>query len=266
MKSTPRNLAKQMARLNPKSQSLMGSRGGMPDITPEDVAGALGIAASKGPGPHLAVLVVALRWWPGLVEGPRKTVGHTKITHREKGRNAQGKRITWTWEEQIPIEAPTETPAFKLVASILAAKLRSRVYRHYLPESSPRTRGDVKLRLPDPLFARIVHDEWFTQDWARVVIAEYRHPNHCPTCTPWGRAGQVPLPIEREGKIVEVRWDTCPKCAGAGSLGWGRDRRAKAIGMRGIEFASHLAIHHEGALALLRELEWRGVRRIKRRL
>ena len=44
MKPSPRNLAKQMAKLNPKSLNLQGSRGGMPDITPEDVACALGLA------------------------------------------------------------------------------------------------------------------------------------------------------------------------------------------------------------------------------
>ena len=37
MKSSPRNLAKQMAKLNHKSMNLQGSRGGMPDITPEEL-------------------------------------------------------------------------------------------------------------------------------------------------------------------------------------------------------------------------------------
>ena len=50
------------------------------------------------------------------------------------------------------------------------------------------------------------------------VIAEYRNPNHCTTCTPWGRAGQVPVPIEEHGKVVEIRWDTCPICAGSHAL------------------------------------------------
>ncbi len=260
MKRT-RNLAKLMARLNPKSLNLRGTSGGIPEITTEDIAGALGLASRAGPGPRLAVLVVALRWWPGLMEGVSKTVSHRKIVHRfkpKKGSNV----VRIPWVEKIPIEAPAETSSFQYVADIIATKLRSRIMRHYLPESAPRTRGDVKLRMPDSLFHRFDSD--LPEQWARVVIAEYRHPNHCPTCTPWGRAGQVPTPVEQNGKIIEVRWDPCPKCAAAGALAWGSGRRAKALGLRRIDFANHLNHHHEGALTLLRELEWRGVRFIKR--
>lgn len=256
MTSKHRNLAKQMAKLNPKSLNLQGTSGGMPDITPEDVAGALGLACTRGPGPRLAVLVVALRWWPGLMEGANKTVAHREVIHRDRG---TGKK----WVEKIPVEAPAESPGFQFVASLIATRLHDRFVKHVRPESVTRTRGDVRPRLPDAIYARLTRQA-HANAWARVVIAEYRNPNHCTTCTPWGRAGQVPVPIEEHGKVVEIRWDTCPICAGAGSLSWGSARRAKALRVRRLDFANYMADTHEAALALLRELEWRGVRYIKR--
>lgn len=251
-----RNLAKEMAKLNPRSVPLLGSRGGMPDITPEDVAGALGLACSRGPGPRLAVLVVALRWWPGLMEGAQQTVAYRELIHRDRG---TGKK----WVEKIPVEAPAESPAFQFVASLIATRLHDLFVKHVRPESVTRTRGDVQPRLPDGLYARVTHPATAAA-WARVVIGEFRHPRHCTTCTPWGMAGQIPVPAEEHGKVVEVRWDTCPNCAGAGALGWGSGRRAKALGIRRQDFAAYLADTHEAALTLLRELEWRGVRFIKR--
>lgn len=265
MKSSPRNLAKQMAKLNPKSLNLQGSRGGMPDITPEDVAGALGLACSRGPGPRLAVLVVALRWWPGLMDGVNKTVGHRTIVHHVRTRDlgGNGKAVRKAVTEKIPIEAPAESPSFRFVAQIVATKLHGRFSRHYRAESTPRARGDIQPRLPDGLYARVTNPVTAAA-WARVVIAEFRHPRHCTTCTPWGRAGQIPVPVEEHGKVIEVRWDTCPNCAGAGALSWGSGRRAQSLGIRRLDFANHMADTHEAALTLLRELEWRGVRFIKR--
>lgn len=258
-----RNLAKLMAKLNPRSVPLLGSRGGMPDITPEDVAGALGLACSRGPGPRLAVLVVALRWWPGLMDGVTRTFGHRTIVHHVRTRALGGKAVRKAVTEKIPIEAPAESAAFQIVAQIVATKLCARFSRHYRAESTPRARGDIQPRLPDGLYARVTHPDTAAA-WARVVIDEFRHPRHCTTCTPWGMAGQIPVPVEEHGKVVEVRWDTCPNCAGAGALGWGSGRRAKALGIRRQDFAAYLADTHEAALTLLRELEWRGVRFIKR--
>lgn len=256
MTSKHRNLAKQMAKLNPKVQNLRQMGGGTPDITAQDVAGALGLACTNGPGPRLAVLVVALRWWPGLMEGVQKTVAHREVIHRDKG---TGKK----WVEKIPVEAPAESPAFQFVASLIATRLHGRFVRHVRPESAVRARGDIRPRLPDPIYARLTSQST-AHAWARVVIAEYRQPNHCTVCTPWGRAGQVPVPLEEHGKVVEIRWDTCLHCAGAGSLSWGSARRAKALRVRRLDFANYMADTHEVALTLLRELEWRGVRYIKR--
>lgn len=258
MTSKHRNLAKQMAKLHPKSLNLHGASGGIPDITSEDVAGALGLACSCGPGPRLAVLVVALRWWPGLMDGVQKTVGHMEIIHRDKGRGAK-------WTERIPVEAPAESPSFQFLANIIATRLHGRFIRYVRPESAARARGDIRPRMPDPIYARLT-SKATSSAWARVVIAEYRQPNHCTVCTPWGRAGQVPVPVEERGRVVEIRWDTCLNCAGAGALSWGSGRRAKALGIRRADFANHMADTHEDALTMLRELEWRGVRYIKRRL
>jgi hypothetical protein len=254
-----------MARLNPKSIPMQGGSRGIPDITPEDVAGAIGMACAQGPGPSLAVLVVALRWWPGLIEGTVMTVGHRTIVHDVRVKDRRGKTIRRTITEKIPIEAPAESPSFQLVANIVAKKLHGRFAKHFRPESTPRERGDIKPRLPDRLYAKLT-DPATAAAWARVVIAEFRHPRHCTTCTPWGRAGQIPVPVEEHGKVIDVRWGTCPDCAGAGAMSWGSARRAKSLGIRRQDFSDYMADTHEVALALLRELEWRGIRFIKQRL
>lgn len=250
------NLAKEMARLNPKSMGLTGGFGGKPDITAEDVAAALGMAGG-GEGPRLAVIVVALRWWPGLVEGPMRTVGYRHIKHKIPS-PVPGKAMYW--QEPIPIERPAETPSFLKVANVLSKRLRTRVYKFHGPESALE-----RFKMKPETFER-VQGEQFLGTWARAVIGEYRAPHHCPTCTPWGRAGEVPFNVQEGSKVVEIQWRTCPQCAGGGVLSWGSGRRAKGVGMRNATFLNHLNVHHEGALAFLRDLENRGVQEIKARL
>lgn len=252
-----RNVAKLLARLNPKGMALQPSPGNSraePLETALDIAGALGAASAAGPGPHLAVLVLCLRWWPGVFEGPAKTVGYRTIHHQPK-RHAKiddKKRECFLRGccERIPIEGPTETPAFARVVSLLARRL----------DLAVRARSNLPPELEDRI-GLVLLDRW-----ARAVIAEYRQPNHCQTCTPWGRAGEVPHPITENGKIVRVDWSTCPTCAGAAVLAWSVKRRARALKIGEHPFRNHLATHHDGALSLLRELEWRGARRLIRHL
>lgn len=267
MSRKSKNLPKMMARLNPKGLNLTGGSGGAPEFTPEDVAAALGWAAAQGPGPKLAVTVVELRLWPGAHEGAKVTVGHRTLTHygeRIKGGVLKGKRSKWV--EKIPVEAPTETASFQFVANVLANGLRMGIQRLYRPQSQPRARGDVLLRMPDSLFMRIVGSGELLGKWSRAVIEEYRRPHHCTNCTNHGKAGSVPKLVEERGKIVGVKWDTCPRCDGRGTTDWGSGRRAACIEVRRADFANYLSPHHNDALTLLRELDQRGTTLIKQRL
>lgn len=255
-----RNVAKLLARLNPKGMNLApsagNSRGGIPEETALDVAGALGYASSRGAGPRLAAVVLCLRWWPGLIEGPLRVVGYREIRQTDVVAGAKRVRV-----EMLSVEAPAETSAFRFVASLLATRLGRSVLRHQ------RLRADrPRLEQIDAELAARVLARDFLDAWARAVIHEYRHPNHCQTCTPWGRAGEVPRPVSENGKVVRVEWRTCEVCLGAGVLAWSSKRRAKLLRIGEHPWRNLLNPIHEGALSLLRELEWRGARALVRRL
>jgi hypothetical protein len=290
-----RNVAKLLARLNPKSLSLNDAGlGGIPVETALDIAGALGFAGQLGPGPYLAVLVLCIRWWPGLFEGPTKTVGYRLVHHNPKWHERLEAPLDVFLGgccERIPIEAPSEAPAFGTIVSLLTTRLRGHAYtaldradlewRVKIAEAAKAAScGDPKAikaatlaekrALADiGVLNRMLWDETLG-DWARAVIHEYRHPNHCQTCTPWaghGHIGEVPKPVLGEGgKIVRVEWTTCETCYGGGVLAWSSKRRAKALGIGEHPFRNYLKTPHDGALALLRELEWRGARLVLRHL
>lgn len=283
-----RNVAKLLARLNPKSMAMQPGSGGsggtaIPFETAIDIAGGLGAAAWGGysDAKRLAVLVLCLRWWPGLFNGPAKVVDHRVITHRREARRG-GVVSAVVYQERIPVEAPAETPAFRSVASLLttciqrsirrdrvraAQQISDDVWAHLCRRRPPPHADRARLHgapLADALAERVTGHA-FVDAWARLVIEEYRRPHICQTCTPWGRAGEVPR-FEGEGKGVQLAWDTCPVCLGGGVMAWGSKRRARALGIGEHAFRDYLKPHHDGALALLRELEGRGARLLLRRL
>lgn len=258
-----RNVAKLLARLNPKIMPLEASPGHStaPSVeTAIDIAAALGAAGQGGAKHRLAVTALCLRWWPSLIEGPAQVMGHVTVNKShvvtkfsQKGRE----RVTQRWVDKQSVEAPTETPAFRRMADLIAFRLRRRI-------ELDRARG-VGVPLDDALAVRVLADD-FLHPWARLVIHEYRHPNHCPTCTSWGRPGEVPDLVLQNGKATGVTWKVCDNCDGQGVMAWSGNRRAKAMHIRAVTWADFLNVHHAGALTLLRELEWRGALLVVRRL
>lgn len=249
-----RNLAKAMARLHPKAAPLQSS-GGAPDETPLDIAGAIGMACSSSPGKRLAVAVLALRWWPGLHEGVAVTVARKKIHHHE---SRVGRTTVKAWEEKVAVERPSATEARRAVNRILADRLGARI-RAIVGRATPELARNMGFT---PDLQRRVLCPLFLARWADTVIAEFQHPNHCQTCTPWGRAGEVPAMVEEGGKVVSVEWRTCDACAGAGVAPWSSKRRARGLRISEHTMRNSLKPLHEGALALLRELEYRGARAV----
>lgn len=239
-----RNAGKLLARLNPRSMSLNfgGPRGsGAPELTALDIAGALGAAGSRGPGHRLAVDVLCLRWWPSRVEGPAVVVGHKEVRRPIKAE--PGFRI-----ERMPIERRTETPAFLAIAGVVARSLGHR---------ARRIEGAT---------GKKVGQRAFQERWARAVIEEYRSPRICENCASTGRPGECPVPAYQGDRIIRFDWVLCEACDGSGVLGWAKYRRANRVGIREATFREELNGIHEGALALLRELEHRGAVMFVRRL
>lgn len=234
------NVGKLMARLNPKSMPLQftGARGSAPpELSPIDIAGAMG-AAGGSPVNRLAVEVCCLRWWPARFDGPTRVIGTRPVVHTNPG----GKPYT----EHISIEAPSETPAFARIASVV---------ERFLSASAAN--------LPPAVLSR----PGLMPAWARAVIAEYRQPHHCHDCQHFGQPGQLPKLTYTGKRITGVEWLLCAACSGSGLLAWGSERRAKAVRIRRQTFIdSGMGQVQDDALRLLRELESRGARRIAKNL
>ena len=252
-----RNVAKLLARLNPKSMPLSFSGPGSTAIDVEtslDIAGALGAAARGQPIYRLAVIALCLRWWPGMFEAPTRTISHTAVRRSYTARVA-GEMTQKTYIEQMPVEVAGETPAFKSIAGMVATQLE---------RSVTRSKNDASM--PVELWTRVTAAQ-FLGAWSRLVIHEYRFPHHCPTCTPFGRVGEVPkMEHSDNGKSVSICWWPCTTCTGQGLMSWSVKRRSKAMKISEHPWRANLNLHHEHALSVLRELEWRGARRVVKQL
>lgn len=274
-----RNVRKLLARLHPKVMGFRPGAGGVPLETAIDVAAAAGMAGQKSASHQLAVLTLCLRWWPGMFEGPNRVIGHKTITH--KRRELKGKtEVVHTWQEHLAVEGPSETAAFQRIASLVATCMQRRILRDFQlyddhlnsalaaqiaglpPPRKPRLHGPA---LDESLMERVLAPTFLAR-WARVVIDEYRHPNHCQTCAGTNRPGEVLQFIKERGQIVDFKWETCEACTGQGVTAWSAHRRAQAVTIGVHPFRNYLAAHHNGALALLRTLEDRGASALLQRL
>lgn len=274
-----RNVRKLLARLHPKVMGFRPGAGGVPMETAIDVAAAAGMAG-HGSAPHqLAVLALCLRWWPGMFEGPNRVIGYRTLTHK-RTQMVAGQAMTRTWQEQVAIEGPSETAAFQRMASLVATCIERRILRDYrlndewlnaalaaqiagLPAPrKPKLHGAA---LDEAMIEKVLAPAFLAR-WARVVIDEYRHPNHCQSCSATNRPGEVPRFLKERGQIVGVKWEVCEACTGEGVTAWSAHRRAAAVTIGVHPFRNYLAPHHNGALALLRTLEDRGASALLQRL
>lgn len=170
-----------------------------------------------------------------------RVVGHRPV----KRKDGSGKEYI----EQMPVERPGETVALLMIIALLERSLKRRVVRTVDAELQPKVLAGV-----------------FLGRWSRAVIEEYRQPHHCQACKSYGRPREVPVPIREGEKIVKFDWTLCDTCDGQGVVAWGVHRRAKMVRLREGTFRSELNEIHDGALALLRELEHRGAVMLVRRL
>ncbi|MGO1000740.1 hypothetical protein [Lysobacter sp. CA196] len=282
MPTRRRNIAKMLARLHPRgmSEPFSGARSTAPQQeTALDIAGALGAAGRNSPGHRFAIQVLCLRWWPGQFEGPLTVVGHRAVTHWRPRVIRSGVRAAQNTPpsseevvEQMPIERPSETAAFRRLADMLGTRLAARVSRDRARLDDELVRGLrawTKGQVPHPpladanAFVAAIDDKLagrvltpdFLAAWARAVIEEYRHPNHCTVCQGGGER-LVLTGLGSAQAMADMR--SCDHCIGQGVLPWSKKRRAQQLVIGEHPFRNHLNTYHEGALALLRELEYRG--------
>lgn len=270
-----RNTARLLAKLNPRGVGLPtgAGRGSSPgQETPIDVAAALGAIGWAGTGPRLAARVLCLRWWPGLFDGQMRTVGYRLVHHRPELHEDLKRPLSAFTEaccERIPLEGPAETPAFRQLADLLANRLARSVVRDQARRGELNA-GRVARESTAPLLATLstetaanVLGADFLATWARAAINEYRHPNQCQACRGYGE--RLKLQDNDAGKLTATVTG-CEDCGGQGVVPWSVKRRGKAVRISEHTFRLHLATAHEGALALLRELEYRGARMLVARL
>lgn len=274
-----RNVAKMLARLHPKgiTEPFNGARSTAPEReTAIDIAGALGAAGQAGPAPRLAIHVLCLRWWPGLYEGPSRVVGHRTVPALDPPATtsrplaARGPVDPGARMERLPVERPAETPAFQRLADLIGSRIAIRIRRDRARQDdelvqclkawvhgspvTPSFDDGGRVCLDDALAERVLAPG-FLATWARAVIEEFRYPNHCASCHGFGERFQL---TGIGGGRARVDARSCEHCIGQGVVPWSKKRRALQLAIGEHPFRDYLNAHHDGALALLRELEHRG--------
>lgn len=285
-----RSTAKLLARLEAKGIGLPDGGGRSTAASVEsaiDIAAALGYIGAQGPGPRLSAMVLCLRWWPGLFEGPAKVVARQDVVRTHTVTRITAERslkfvehpvyagVAWRplkreehtirYTERVGIELPAETESFRFVASILESRLGMRIARA-ARQTHARTGLQSRSHIEHPIDEATLHkltSPIFLARWARAVIHEYRHPNQCPVCLGYGERLTI-----KEGKDGRPKAEVtgCEECGGQGVTAWSVKRRGKAVRIGEHTFRGYLNHHHDGALALLRELEHRGATSLLRRL
>lgn len=257
--------AKLLARLAPKSMPRMPGQGGIPSLTPQDIAAALGLAARGSVRDRLAVEVLCLRHWPEAFEGPevRKVAAapaSAADTSSPVPRRERVSRRRASPESDVAkrvaacrrgVQAVEYSRKLRLVALVAA---RARRQAQALAQSSPEAEAALAPRIAQGAFWEAV---------ARAVLAEYAQPRPCVVCKGVGHRLRLVADTTRK---VRAEFASCEGCHGQGTTAWSYKRRAKAVGVRGEFYRVWINTLHERELAVLRELEREALRRFSQRL
>lgn len=259
--------ARLLARLAPKSMPRMPGQGGIPSLTPQDIAAALGLAARGSLRDRIAVDVLCLRHWPEAFEGPQvrnlaaeaapaadaasepKARGRVS-RKRETPAQAAAKRVEDCRRGVHALEHARKRRLVAMVAARACRQARERIAASSEAEAA--------------LGARVAQAA-FWEALARAVLAEYAQPNPCQVCK--GRGQQLRLidDTEAPGK-VRAELATCEACVGHGTTAWSYKRRAKEVRVRAEFYRLWVNTIHERELGLLRTLERDALRRFSARL
>ncbi len=186
------HVGKLMARLNAKNVRFDVGSGGLPDLTPQDIAAALGMVPS-GLGRELLCRL----WWP---DG-------SLLTARELSRILQQTiRAEWASRESALLDG------LLAVASHTGGESLRQAQRKYADAHA--NRWPKYLVNADTGEVNKVYE-----NMARCVVFEIVEPKHCPTCTGRGHVKSDTGPKR------------CERCEGGGVVSYGNTRRARHLGV-----------------------------------
>lgn len=298
----PRNVAKLLTRLQPRSPSIVPRKGSSGYREPweiEDgitIAGALGAVAAQGPGPAFAVTVLCLRWWPEYVFGPelvrvqskpieQPLQAKPKDCQRPPGRARRKDPKHWRIGSRVG--STTLLTAVPLVVgygrnqrvvrqdvdgkreTVTIQRGHEQVHRH--PSFRPALRplldfANLALRRKvkwDTIPKRLAPTIHRLIDSGAVVAVLMDEYVNPNHCPHCRGYGQDVVIKEVEGRVKAVVVD-CPACIGSGHQPWGVARRAKAVGLRAANFKKYLAPSYGAVLGIFRSLEGRAARSLVR--
>lgn len=260
--------ARLLTRLAPKSMPRMPGQGGIPSLTPQDIAAALGLAARGRLRDRMAVEVLCLRHWPEAFEGPQvRRVPTPPMPATEAARAADTpeaatdrKRVSRRRKPPVPTLAARVAACRRGVDAMeyprkqrLIAFVAARARRH----AQQRMAGSVEVAAA--LGPKIAQDA-FWEALARAVLAEYAQPNPCPTCKGLGQRLRLRVDANARSRM-RAELALCETCHGAGAMAWSYKRRAKAVQVRAEFYRVWVNALHTQEVALLREMEREGLRR-----
>lgn len=259
--------ARLLARLAPKSMPRMPGQGGIPSLTPQDIAAALGLAARGSVRDRIAVEVLCLRHWPEAFDGPQVRRAATEpapAADSASAATARGKVSMKRATHDLAIAKRVEACRRGVHALEHARKLRLIALVAARTRRQAQARAAESVEAETALAARIAQDG-FWEAVARAVLAEYAQPSPCQVCK--GRGQQLRLRDDANvpGK-VRAELAVCEACHGEGTAAWSYKRRAKAVGVRAEFYRLWINALHERELGLLRELERDALRRFSTRL
>ena len=183
-----------LARLNAKNVRFDVGSGGIPDLTPQDIAAALAFVP-RGMGRELLCRV----WWPDGAE----------LTMRDlSGRIESAQRDEWAARESSMLDAMLAVASHTGGATLRRAQGK---YADAHAKRWPKWVTDPEIGTMSPGYER-----------TRIaVLAELSSPGLCPTC-----AGRGEL---MAGNILTI----CDKCKGSGKRAVSDQWRAEALRITG---------------------------------
>ncbi|WP_440221854.1 hypothetical protein ACQQ2N_12225 [Dokdonella sp. MW10] len=220
------NARKLMARLNPSTVKFDIGAGGLPDLTPQDVAAAVGMVRDE-----LAREVFCLVWWPAGAALTRGTLLELIAARQRAELERQWKaqqlaRLELHIAEENASTRVALTDADRRILSTLRAKL-----------------GEAKaLCWPDvPAMYPVLR---------AAVLEELAAPNHCTTCSGRGDHGDGDLVVK------------CEDCTGTGIRPVSDRKRAARIGRDESTYRETWKRVFEWTFALVSEAETAGAKAV----
>lgn len=184
-------LGRQLARLNPAHVKFdIGAGGGTPELTAQDVAGALGMVPA-GLGLELLLAV----HWPDAAK-------------RNRPRLLELLTIT-----QLREHNEREQAMYRALCQVATADVRDKQRATVAYSTAHLARWPQIIVKHDPLTFATPYE-----DMRKAVIEELTHPKQCPECR--GR--------ELRDRVGQPK--TCERCLGTGVVQYGSTWRAKQLG------------------------------------